>query len=84
MGSCCGSPRRKAQALPNYALSVQIPEVPPGGLDLLDSPGEADLGAYSLAPPPTGPQADAIPKVRGPTDEELIARMLAQVDEGSD
>jgi hypothetical protein len=58
-----------------------VPEVPDGSLEFVDS---VDVRTTAFFAEPINPDDNAIPKVTGPPDEELIAQMLTEHGHNAD
>jgi hypothetical protein len=86
MGCCYSARPRRTEAVPTLIQSgsLQIPEIPRENLDFVDGLDIDTLGTSAFFTEPINPDDNAIPKVAGPPDNELIARMLREAEQQSD
>jgi hypothetical protein len=70
-----------AESVPTLIQSDQIPQIPHENLGFIDD-DTIEPSAFFVIP--LDSQESAIPKVTGPSDEELMKRMLTETVEKSD
>jgi hypothetical protein len=86
MGGCCSARPRRTEAVPTFiqSASLQVPEIPPENLDFVNGLDIETLGTSAFFAEPMNPDDNAIPKVTGPPDDELIVRMLTSAEQKTD